>query len=486
MVWAVGWALLWGLDGHIDLSGLALGLVLVAACTALWLPPWAVVLACVLSALCFDVAFVPPRGELRVALYQHWLLLAALLVVSTLVALLTAGQRRMADQARQAAAWAEALRGFAERLREAGDPREAAADLQARLRQMAGAETALLLSAADAGAEAQTVGTVDGDEAAGLRLCAGDGRAMGPGTGRHEEQPAWYLPLRGRQACVGAALLRQPGAGLDAQRLQAQALCDQMGLAIERADALRLASNAQAQAQAQALRNTLLTAIAHDHRTPLATILGAASALHDQAERLPPAQQRRLAATIVDEAHQMARLTDNMLQLARLGTPGQALQLDWESAEEIVGGVLRRIRTRHPQARVRARLDPALPLLQADAALLLQGLDNLVDNALKHGGPDPQVEIVARRVGDKLLLAVRDRGPGVPPAQRQRIFELFQRGPAAAGRGSGVGLAVCRAIAQVHGAELRCRARGHGGLAFELWLPLQAPPAGPAAEAASA
>ncbi|MFO1214920.1 MAG: KUP/HAK/KT family potassium transporter [Burkholderiaceae bacterium] len=106
MVWAVGWALLWGLDGHIDLSSLALGLVLVAACTALWLPPWAVVLVCLLSALCFDLAFVPPRGELRVALYAHWLLLVALLVVSTLVALLTARQRRMADQARQVAAWA--------------------------------------------------------------------------------------------------------------------------------------------------------------------------------------------------------------------------------------------------------------------------------------------------------------------------------------------------------------------------------------------
>ena len=481
-VWGVGWALLLMLGDRLDLSSLALGLVLVSACAALWLPPWAVVLGSLLSVLCFDLAFVPPRGELRVALHQHLLLLLALLAVSTLVALLTARQHRMAAQAQQAAAWAEALRGFAERLREAADPRREAEELLGRLRPMGGGDAALLLPPADAGGDGLFVGAVNGDEAAGLRLCAGDGRAMGPGTGRHEEQPAWYLPLRGRQRCIGAALLRGPAPASATQRRQAQALCDQMGLAIERADALHQAAAAHAAAQAQTLRNTLLTAIAHDHRTPLATILGAATALHDQAERLQPVQQRRLATTIADEAGQLARLTENMLQLARLGTPGSTLQRDWESAEEIVGGVLRRIRTRHPQARVRARIDAGLPLLRADAALLLQLLDNLVDNALKHGGADPQVEILARRAGDRLLLAVRDRGPGVLPAQRPRIFDLFQRGDAATGRGSGVGLAVCQAIAQAHGAELRCRARTHGGLAFELWLPIEPPPAAPAAE----
>ncbi|MBL0087502.1 MAG: hypothetical protein IPP44_12700 [Ideonella sp.] len=85
------------------------------------------------------------------------------------------------------------------------------------------------------------------------------------------------------------------------------------------------------------MRNALLAAISHDFRTPLATILGAASSLHDQGDRLSAAQRQRLAATIVDETGQLSRLTDNTLQLARLDAPGVALKLDWESAEEIVG-----------------------------------------------------------------------------------------------------------------------------------------------------
>jgi two-component system, OmpR family, sensor histidine kinase KdpD len=286
---------------------------------------------------------------------------------------------------------------------------------------------------------------------------------------------------------------------------------------LQRTAALQAASAAREEAQAQRLRNTLLAAISHDHRTPLATILGAASALHDQGERLPPAQRQRLAARIVDEATQLRRLTDNTLQLARLDTPGLALTMDWESVEEIVGSVLHRLRQRRPLSRVTARLEPGLPLLRCDAVLLVQLLDNLVDNALTHGAPSHDrsdradvaalVEIMARTVlapsGPQLLLAVRDRGGGVPRAWRERIFDTFQRGaPSAATTaasadvaegaqaaqaarpGAGVGLALCRAIARAHGGELTLRARAHGGSSFECTLPLAPAPPQPPQEAA--
>jgi two-component system sensor histidine kinase KdpD len=119
---------------------------------------------------------------------------------------------------------------------------------------------------------------------------------------------------------------------------------------------------------------------------------------------------------------------------------------------------------------------------------MVQLLDNLVDNALKHGGHDAPVEVVARQVADTVVIAVRDRGPGVPVGQRERIFETFQRGAAAdaaaaadgaSRRGAGVGLAVCRAIARAHGGELRLRPRSHGGASFELVLKVEAAPPEP-------
>ena len=305
---------------------------------------------------------------------------------------------------------------------------------------------------------------------------------MTGGAAARDEPHRWFLPIRGRSADFGAALLRWSAAPPEAEALRthAQALCDQMGVAIERAAALRTAAAEREAAQGQALRSTLLAAVAHDHRTPLATILGAASSLLQQADKLAPEQRKRLAATIVDEATQLARLTDNTLQLARLDAPGLALRLDWESVEELVGTAVRRVRQRDPARLVSIAIESGLPLLRCDAVLLVQLLDNLLDNAFKYGGDE--VGLRAFRNGDRVVLAVHDSGPGVPAAWRARIFDVFQRVPGAkAGsetpRGAGVGLAVCRAIARVHGAELALRDRAGGGASFEVALPIVPLPA---------
>jgi two-component system sensor histidine kinase KdpD len=493
-VWAAAWLAMLLFDAHMDLANLAMVLILAATLAAVWLPLLASMLACAAAVLAFNFAFVPPRGRLSVDVGQHALLLVTMLAVSWIVALLMARQRQLAAAERMHALRAEQLQSLGESLRDAEDPRSRGPQLRAALASLAGSQATLLMAAQGAPDEADpasftTLGDTTADERAGLWLCLRQTQAMGPGTGRHEEQPAWYLPMRGRRSSFGAALLPLPElpADADTRRVHAQALCDQMGLAIERAMATQAAAAAREEAHGQKLRNTLLAAISHDYRTPLATILGAATSLHDQADRLSAEQRRRLASTIADEAGQLARLTDNTLQLARLDTRGLALHLDWESPEEIVGTAMRRVRQRDAAHKVKARLEPGLPLLRCDAVLLVQLLDNLIDNAFKYGGDAGQVEIVVRRIAERVVLAVRDRGPGVALAWRERIFDVFQRAEAATGslqpadapplRGAGVGLAVCRAIARAHGGELTLRARGHGGSSFECALPVQEPPA---------
>lgn len=512
-VWGVAWLVMALLDGRLGLANLALVAVLAAAVVALWWPlAWSLA-GSAAAVLAFNVAFVPPRGSFSVDLHQHALLLLTLLTVSWIVALLMARLRSLAAREQQHHQRVQQLHALAGLLRDADDPRAAATALQQALSALCGAPAVLMLlhdalpRLDDPRAELWC-GQASSEQRAGLWLCLRQNRAMGPGTGWHDEQPAWYLPLRGRTASLGAALLPLHHLAATAAhraelRQQAQSLCDQMGQALQRAAALRAASAAHEEAQTQRLHNTLLAAISHDYRTPLATILGAASSLHDQGDRLSPAQRQRLAARIVDETEQLRRLTDNTLQLARLDAPGLQLATDWESVEEMVGTVLRRLRQRDPTLRVKARLDPALPLVRCDAVLMVQLLDNLVDNALKYGGgPDgapAQLEIRARALPGQWLLAVRDRGPGVPLESRQRVFAAYARGEQAGGTnatfdpaaqrrpGSGVGLALCRAIARAHGGELTLRARSHGGSSFECHLPLSEPPAGaPGADPAPA
>ena len=489
LVWVAAWAGMLGLDGQVDLANLAMVLVLGSALATLWLPIAVSLLLTALSVLGFNWLFVAPRHTFVVDLRQDALLLVAMLAVSWIVTGIMARQRVLAESARRHARHAEQLRGLGEALRDADDSARCADVLRAALAELLGTSPHLLVLRGavpeqDDAAAVLVIGEPSADELSGLWHCMRQAQPFGPGTGRYAELPEWYLPLRGRHAAFGAAVVAlEHGNADDAVRAQAQALCDQMGTLLQRAESQRAANAAHEQAQTQGVRNALLAAISHDYRTPLAAIMGAASSLHDQSERLAPEQRRRLAQTIVEETTQLSRLTDNTLQLVRLDAPGVRLQLDWESAEEIVGTVLRRARRHDGERRVRARLEPGLPLVRCDALLLSQLLENLIDNALKYSAPPAPVELLVRRCAEHIVFAVRDRGAGVEPAWRERIFEVFQRGEPqahgaddAARRGAGVGLAVCRAIARAHGGELKLRPRAHGGASFECWLPEHAPP----------
>ncbi len=488
LAWALAWGAMAWLEGRLDLANLAMLLVLASALSAMWLPGWASMASSAVAVLAFNWFFVPPKFTFTVDLHQNLLLLVALLLVNWIIAGLVIRQRHLADAAQQLAHREARLRQWGDTLRDASDPAAHAAALRTALQEATGATVAVaVLRALDSQADdASTlqVGEPDGEQLAGLALCIRVGRPMGAGSGRYDELPDAYLPLRGRGVTLGAALVcgltRQPQ-GHDL-RPHLQALCDQMGSALHRSLMTAREQQLREQAQLQATRNALLAAISHDYRTPLATIMGAASALQAQGDRMDAAQRHRLATGIVEESERLARLTDNTLQLARLDAPAVALRCDWESAEEIVGTVLRRARRRPEGARVHAWVEPDLPLLWCDAMLVSQLLDNLLDNALKYSPADAPVELHATRDGDHLVLAVSDRGPGIAPAWRERVFEVFQRGDADAswarnddaGRsGAGVGLAVCRAIARAHQGALRLRPRAEGGCRFECRLPLR-------------
>ena len=487
LTWLAGWALMVALDSHLDLANLAMLLMLTSAVTSLWLPGGASALASAAAVIAFNWAFVPPRFTFTVDLHQHALLLLAMVVVNWIISGLVIRQRHLTDTARQLAERETRLRAWGDTLRDAADPAAHASALHTALAEASQAPVSVAvlrgLGAQPEDDSTLHVGPVTDEQHAGLALCIRDGRPMGAGTGRYEELPDAYLPLRGRGVTLGAALVCGMATVRNGTELRPhlQALCDQMGSALHRSLITAQEQQTRENAQLQATRNALLAAISHDYRTPLATIMGAASSLHDQADKLDIEQRRRLAGGIVEEAERLSRLTDNTLQLARLDAPTVQLRCDWESAEEIVGAVLRRARRRHDGARVKAWVEPEMPLLWCDAMLVSQLLDNLLDNALKYSPVESSVELQVRRQGNEALLCVFDHGPGIAPAWRERVFEVFQRGDEArraasveaSRQGAGVGLAVCRAIARAHGGELRLQARAHGGCCFECALPLR-------------
>lgn len=488
-VWLVTALLMGWMDGSVDLANQALLLVLASALCGLWLSAWESLLVCALAVMAFNWQFVPPRGTLTVDLRQHVWLLFTMLGVGSVVAWVTARQRTLAQMAQAMAAEARMLHGLGEQLR--GQPPQGIADALANtLSDLAQAPCFVSLrSTAIEPATEWTAGAASTEERAHVDVCVRNGQPSETALAAVHGHDVRTLPLRGPTRCVGAAVVRLDRSiannvhGL----ATAQALCDQTALHWERTEADALRQQAQQEAQAQAMRNTLLSAISHDYRTPLATILGAASSLLTQSDRLTAAQARALAQTIVDEVDGLRDMTDNTLELSRLDAATVQIHRDWESLEELMGSAVARARIRHPSVRIHSRVAPAMPLLRCDATLVVQLLNNLVDNAVKYGLDGQPVEIVARPVDDDILLTVADRGPGIPAALRERIFRAFERGPKRSNdsgpiRGAGLGLALCRAIMVAHQGTITPRMRQRGGTCMECRFPLEVQPVSPGAE----
>lgn len=471
-IWGLGWCILLLLERHFDLANLGLVLVLTSAIAALWLPLGITLVASVIALMAFNWAFVPPRGTFAIDLHQHAFLLMALLAVNLIVAGLMVSLREQTHQARAHADAADALRKWSDRLRDTKEPVELLDELQQQLRSLSGFSVVILGDATNTYAQL----TVEQRDA--LLYCRDNNQAMGPGTGHYQELENLYLPLRGKNQAGGAVMLDASMVEQPELFAQAQALCDQMGTALERQHILQREQHARDQVQAQNLRNTFLAAISHDYRTPLATIMGAASSLIDQNDRLDTQQCQELAQRIIEETDRLRRQTNNMLQLARLDgmkAVGAAIKADWESVEEIIGSVLHRIPADH-QARIETRIQPALPLVWCDVLLLAQLLENLIDNAVKYGPVDGVITVIARVDQQSLVLAVEDKGVGIAARDFEQLLENFQRGDHRQS-GAGVGLALCRAITQAHGGEFIYTETD--GACFECRLPLRAQPSSP-------
>jgi two-component system sensor histidine kinase KdpD len=220
-----------------------------------------------------------------------------------------------------------------------------------------------------------------------------------------------------------------------------------------------------------------LSSVSHDLRTPLATITGAASSLLEEMDRLDPAARQELLQAIREEADRLNRLVNDLLDMTRLESGAIQVRKEWHPLEEIVGAALARFGKRLEDRPVTTWLPSDLPLVPLDGVLMGQLLINLLENALKYTPPRTPIEIAASVNNGEVRLEVADRGPGLPPGDEARVFDKFYRGgQTRGGRGVGLGLTICRGIAEAHGGRISAENRPEGGVVFRVALPLAEKP----------
>ncbi len=237
------------------------------------------------------------------------------------------------------------------------------------------------------------------------------------------------------------------------------------------------------QADTERIRSTLLASISHDLRTPLAVMTGASSSLVASGNKMSADERTALAESIYTQARGMADQMSKILQMTRLESGGITVDFDWTTIDEIVGSALAHLSELLARHRVVVEIPKDLPLVRVDAALIEQAIANLLENAARHTPPGTLVLVRAERLGDELIVTVEEFGPGLSGQDWDRLFAKFQRGTTDSG-GVGLGLAICRAILQLHKGRVWADELPDGGIAFRFGLPIEATPPSPVPEAA--
>jgi len=485
---------------RLDLTNLAMLYLLGVVFVAARLGRGPAVLLSFLSVAAFDFFFVPPRLSFSVADTQYLLTFAGILLTALVISHLTATLRR---QARIATLRERRTSAMYAMTRELGAALSTAQIIEIGTRHVGDifhAKVAILLPDS-ADALRQKVEQIDPTatlSAPSLDLDIAQWvydqqKPAGRGTDTLTATDALYLPLKAPMRTRGVLALASAHA--EALRVpEEQRMLDtfaaQIALALERVHYVEIAQDALVSMESERLRNSLLSALSHDLRTPLTAIVGFASMLAEQDGVAPPHTPGELVEAIHEEALRMTGLVTNLLDMARLQAGGVKLNLQWSLLEEAIGAALRSCRRTLAAHPIRIRVPPELPLLRFDAVLMERLFANLLENAAKYTPAGTPLTIGAHVEEDGARRVVKvtldDEGPGLPAGMETRLFEKFTRGEKESAKpGIGLGLAICRAIVHAHGGTIGAENRqgGNGASGARFWFTLPIEDDAPALEA---
>jgi len=435
-------------------------------------------LTSVLSVAAFDFFCVPPYLTFVVADYEYLVTFAVMFLVAFLITAMTARIRLQTAAALDREAQTNALYRLSTEL--AGHSRvfEIARAAAALAQETFRLKTTIFLP--DDGKISFSRRTSDhlyvpSVEQSIAQWVFERGQNAGKGMSTLPGASALYIPIKSADKMLGVmAVIPNPVMG-DAVPSEQQHLLEvfanQTGLAIERTIAASAAHSAEVRVETETMRTSLLSAVSHDLRTPLASITGAAETLRTHWNRLEGDTRDELLQSVTDEADRLNRLLNNLLEVTRLES-GVHLHKESFPLEEVIGAALHRLQRQLTGRQVKTDIPADLPMVSIDDVLMEQVFVNLIENAVKYTPDGSGIEIAACARDDVVEVEVRDSGPGFIQGHEERIFDKFFRGRTDNIRGAGLGLAICRAIVEAHGGAIRAQNRTGGGAIIHFSIPM--------------
>jgi len=444
------------------------------------------VAASILSVAVFDFFFVPPFYTFVVAQTQYLITFGVMLTVALMISTLTVRLRLQAQHARERERRTAALYALSRDLASTSDVPGLLQAAAVQLHAVFETQAAILMPNGDGdgplvvSAAAPAMPALDANELGVAAWCFEHGAMAGYGANTLPGADALYLPLSGSQRIVGVVGV-WPFQGRTVwepeQMHLLETFANQIAIGVERATLAAEAERGRVQVETERMRNTLLSSVSHDLRTPLASITLAASSLLEEGPAMTAAVREELLRAIYDEGERLNRLVSNLLDMTRLESGGMAAHKEWHLLEEVVGSALARLERQLEHHTVVTRLPYELTLAPMDGVLTEQVLVNLLENAAKFSPSGSTIEVETMMTDASVTISVADEGPGLAPGDELRVFEKFYRGAGSGvSRGIGLGLAICRAMVEAQGGRIWAERRPEGGARFSFSLPIEGEP----------
>ena len=465
------------LVGLLDLINIIMLFLLVVAGIALRYGRGPATLAAFINVLFFDFFFVPPRISIAVSDAQFIITFIVMLFVALVIGQLTANLKMQGNAATERERRVRSLYEMSRDLSGVlliGQIAEIAARF---LHTEFGAKSALFIVDYNDHLKKMDKATANPNMAL-VQWAFEHGDTAGLGTDTLPANPCLVIPLKATMRLRGIlAVEPDEGTFLGPEQRRLLDICASLlAISIERIHYLDVAQKTVVQMESEKLRNSLLSAISHDLRTPLAALVG----LADTLKLTNPAakdDEKEIIDAIRHSAMRMNDLVNNLLDMARLESGTVQLNRQWQPLEEVIGSALSSCAALLEERPINIHLDENLPLLNIDAVLIERVLVNILENASKYTPPDSSIEINGFLQNENVIVTIDDHGPGLPAGRENAIFEKFERGNKEnATPGVGLGLAISRAIMKAHGGFIHGETRYNGGARFTLSLPFSAPP----------
>lgn len=437
------------------------------------------ILASLLSVAAFDFFFVPPYLTFAVSDTQYLITFGVMLTIALVISTLTTQVKQQAESARQREEKTYALYLMSRELSSSLESDNLFEIGLRHINDVFDSQTAVCLpddsdqiNVVHRGLGRDALWQIDMGVASWVFR---NKKIAGAGTDTLPAAEAIYLPLFGYQRVIGvlAVKFRDEGNFVSPDRLHLlETFANQMAIACERADLAQENEKGRLQVRTEQLKNSLLSSVSHDLRTPLATISGAASSIADQSNNLSELDKSNLSKEIYSESVRLSNLVTNLLAATKMESGEVILNKQNYSLEEIIGSAISAFPAGLVEGRINIEIaDSSLEIL-VDEVLMQQAFVNLIDNALKHTPPTSKITISAKCDSQEVFIVIQDDGPGISDFDKQRVFEKFQKGTTASTYGSGLGLAIVYAIIHAHGGQIWISDVAGGGAAFNIVIPL--------------